>query len=60
MNADISGGRTAESPGPFNLAGHTLGKYRLIEKVGQGGMAQVYKAYQIWIGTSPSKSCTRT
>ncbi|HEY4723175.1 MAG TPA: serine/threonine-protein kinase, partial [Anaerolineae bacterium] len=46
MNADISSGRTAESPGPFNLAGHTLGKYRLIEKVGQGGMAQVYKAYQ--------------
>jgi serine/threonine protein kinase len=30
----------------MNLTGQHLGKYELSERLGQGGMAQVYKAYQ--------------
>ncbi|HFD39135.1 MAG TPA: FHA domain-containing protein [Anaerolineae bacterium] len=29
----------------MNLEGSTLGKYQVLEKIGQGGMAQVYKGY---------------
>ena len=37
---------TTGYPPVFDLTGVTLGKYRLVERVGQGGMAQVYRAYQ--------------
>lgn len=29
-----------------DLIGHTIGQYRIIEKIGKGGMADIYKAYQ--------------
>lgn len=29
-----------------SMAGKTIGKYRVIEQIGRGGMAEVYKAYQ--------------
>ncbi|MCG3210450.1 MAG: Serine/threonine-protein kinase PknD [Anaerolineae bacterium] len=34
------------SVGRRNLVGRSLGQYHLVERLGQGGMADVYKAYQ--------------
>lgn len=39
---EVSGGQSIEGI----LAGQTLGRYQLLERIGQGGMSSVYKAYQ--------------
>jgi serine/threonine protein kinase len=30
----------------IDLVGKTLGKYQVLDRLGQGGMAEVYRAYQ--------------
>jgi serine/threonine-protein kinase len=39
---DVSGGHHMESD---SLVGRTIGAYEIIEKIGQGGMAEVYKGF---------------
>lgn len=45
MAAILSDSWVATQMSPIFFEGQTLGKYRLLEPVGRGGMAQVYKAY---------------
>ena len=43
-----------------DLTGHSLGRYQLIERLGEGGMATVYKAYDTRLETEVAVKVIRT
>ncbi len=45
MNPKAAPDATNDAMAPVTLEGKCLGKYRILEPLGRGGMAQVYKAY---------------
>jgi serine/threonine protein kinase len=42
-----------------DLIGQTIGQYRIVEKIGKGGMANVYKAYQPGLDRAIAKAMRR-
>jgi serine/threonine-protein kinase len=43
-----------------NLIGHSLGRYHILEQLGEGGMATVYKAYDTRLETNVAVKVIRT